>query len=598
MSKSVDFSSHYATPAEIKDFPNEPELQSTMDRLWDSGLDAANQAAIVSNPWTVDNQAPCSWYVNRKEVQLPLDSHIVEPVFWTAFPNRLKLYFSQTEKSPYGLSVQQVYHLADFADVTLSPYPANVPDKDPSNNGLPFKIPSKTCPNMSWQESQSTWQGYDPNGPRGWLDEYCEWAVTRNKDGKITKINFTCENPEYWYTLWKVSPSRVAELYTQLLDNGTTITVEDLQLKDANGELVIDPFTDAPAYNPLNKWNVGTIADSEKGGAVHLTSPPNTIGAEILLASQATLLRDLPAQQYNMQRLVCAGAFGRPYRNSDPHIGFQVNQVIKNLTVKAMLTNPLGLYLQAPDFSSYTFPAGTQLTDWFSIVRGRAALDDGENYDQILHMQFHAPEGFTLEDVTIGTTVEGGARGPSQQPQAIKYAGQIAETFKVGIAASAVPSEPSQKQQPLPNVIAKTSECNGYPAMVIAENVLNAMMAVNQNPPFVSFPAYLNRNTSYQNIVVQAGYVSPTGNVTQATIKACREDGSVDSNIIIVVNQVTNSNGTPVGGGSGNSAGYYNFFVTIHVEAGAESGLRGVIVKNPASTERSTPMPGLLYINV
>ncbi|WP_440055253.1 hypothetical protein ACSLBF_03690 [Pseudoalteromonas sp. T1lg65] len=598
MSNIIDFSNRYATPADVQDFTDDPALQQQMDTFWDIGLDAANQAAIVSNPWTVNYQAPCDWYVNRKEVNFPLSAHIVEPVFWTAFPNRLKLYFSATEKSPYGMTDDQVFHLADFGDVELANYPPQLPPKDSSNDGLPFKIPSKTCPYMSWEESQSTWKGYDPYGPRGWLDEYCEWAVTRNEQGKITKINFTCENPEYWYTLWRVSPQKVAQLYNQLLDNGTTITVDDLQLKDSNNNVVIDPLTGAPAYNPLNKWNTGTVADGTKGGAVHLTSPPNTIGAEILLASQATLLRDLTPEQYNMQKLVCAGSFGRPYRNSDPHIGLQVNQVIKNIGVKAMLTNPLGLYLQAPDFSNYTFPSGTSVDDWFSVIRGRVAGEDGESYDQILHMQFHAPAGYTLEDVTIGTTVEGGAHGPSQTPHPIKYAGQIADTFKVGIAATAVPQPDGTKpQNPLPPVSSRTEESNGYPSMIIGQSVFNAMTAVNANPPFVSLPVYLNKNTSYQNIIVQAGYVSPSQNVDQATIVAYKPDGSVDPNVIFDISKVTDSDGTPVGGGSGSTEGFYNFFVTLHVEAGAATGLRGVLVKNPASQQTAIPLPGLIYIN-
>ncbi|ABE55364.1 conserved hypothetical protein [Shewanella denitrificans OS217] len=595
MNDKIDFTSIYATPAQIQDFPDNKSLQEQMDNLWDQGLDAANQASTVSNPWTATNQAPCNWYVNRKDVSFPLSTHIVEPVFWTAFPNRLKLYFSQTEKSPYAFTNEQVLHLADFGDID---YNGDIP-KDPSNDGLPFKIPSQTCPQMSWEQASSDWKGYDPYGPRGWLDEYCEWAVTRNPQGQIIAINFTCENPEYWYTLWKVDPQRVAELYNELLSTDTTITVEDLQLKDSKENIVIDPFTNAPAYNPLNKWNKGTIATNIGGGAVHLTSPPNTIGAEILLAAQATLLRELAPDNYNMQSLVCAGAFGRPYRNSDPHIGLQVNQVIKNVGVKIMLTNPLGLYLQAPDFSNYTFPEGTCVNDWFSVVRGRRANTDGESYDQILHMKFHAPTGYTLEDVTIGALVEGSANGPSQTPQPIQYAGQIADTFKVAIAATAVPQpEGTPVQIPLPPVGNKNGESDGYPSMIIGNQVFEAMTAVNPNPPFVALPVYLNPSQTYQDILMQVSYVSDSDNVNQATIEIYNSDSTaIDPNITITLKKVTNSDGTPVGGGSGSNGGLYNFFVTIAVAAGTTPGLRGILIKNQAATEAPTPLPGLIYIN-
>ncbi len=592
---NVDFSNVYSTPAQVQDFYDEPPLQDKMDTLWDQGLDAANQASIVSNPWTATNQAPCDWYVNRKEVSFPLDSHIVEPVFWTAFPNRLKLYFSQTEKSPYAFTDEQVFHLADFGDVNYTSDLATEQSKD----GLPFKIPSQTCPQMSWTQESSDWKRYDPYGPRGWLDEYCEWAVTRNQNGQITNINFTCENPEYWYTLWKVEPQKVADLYNELLSKGDSISVEDLQLKDSKGKVVNDPFTGAPAYNPLNKWNSGTIADSTHGGAVHLTSPPNTIGAEILLAAQATLLRELPPENYNMQSLVCAGAFGRPYRNSDPHIGLQVNQVVKNVDVKIMLTNPLGLYLQAPDFSNYTFPKGTCVDNWFSVVRGLRAGVDGRSYDQILHMKFHAPSGHTLEDVTIGTLVEGGANGPSQTPQPIKYAGQIADTFKVAIAATAVPKPAeTQAQTPLPPVGHKSGESNGYPSMIIGKQVFEAMSEVNANPPFVALPVYLQPGIEYKDILMQVSYVSASDNVKQATIGIYNSDGStVDPNVTVKVNEVLNSDGTPVGGGSGSNGSLYNFYVTLEVTPGATPGLRGVFINNPASTEAPKPLPGLIYID-
>jgi hypothetical protein len=33
------------------------------------------------------------------------------------------------------------------------------------------------------------------------LDEYCEWHVTRDPDGKIRRVTFTSEPPEYWQAL-------------------------------------------------------------------------------------------------------------------------------------------------------------------------------------------------------------------------------------------------------------------------------------------------------------------------------------------------------------------------------------------------------------
>ena len=134
--------------------------------------------------------AKADWYVDPTETEVSFASK--EPIFWTAFPNRLKMYFSSDEKSPYQLDPMQVYALGDYG---------NLPEAKAFPTGLPFIIPSERSPYLNWKQAVDKWAQYDPNGPRGWLDEYCEWAVTRNAEGKITKISFTCENPEYWYTL-------------------------------------------------------------------------------------------------------------------------------------------------------------------------------------------------------------------------------------------------------------------------------------------------------------------------------------------------------------------------------------------------------------
>ena len=117
----------FSTPAKIRDFADNPDHQALMDRHWDLGLLAYTQAANVSNPWTVDYQAPCDWYVNPAEQDVPQGGK-AEPIFWTAFPNRLKIYFSENEKSPYKLSPMQVYALGDFG---------NIPQSGQFETGLP-----------------------------------------------------------------------------------------------------------------------------------------------------------------------------------------------------------------------------------------------------------------------------------------------------------------------------------------------------------------------------------------------------------------------------------------------------------------------------
>jgi hypothetical protein len=562
----------FSTPSLIQDFSENPTLQQQLNQYWDLAIDAYTQAALVSNPWTVNYQAPCDWYVNPKNADNTV-ANPVEPIFWTAFPNRLKIYFSTAEKSPYQMDNAQVFALADFG---------NIPQSRAFPTGLPFIIPSKRCPNLNWQQPISEWVQYDPKGPRGWLDEYCEWAVTRNSDGKITKIVFTCENPEYWYSLWQVSPEKVLTLYQQLVN--PNVALEDLMLPSTDGKgFVTDPTTGRAAYNPLNKWNSGTVATETYGGAVHLTSPPNTIGAEIMLAAQATLLRELPADQYNMQRMVCAGAYGRAYRNSDPHIGLQVNQLVKNLNVKVTLTNPVGLYLQRPDFSSYKF---------YKVIRGRTAEQAGTTYDQILHAEFSVPEelGYTVSDILIGNAVP----GSSQVPVPILYAGQIAETFHVCLAGTAItPATGEPSQSFLPPVSDITGNTNGQVSMLLANPILLAMQAVNPYPPFVQLPVQINQGQTLTNMALQVSYAND--NFNDAQIAFWDEQGNSESGISVAITAIETADGTPAGKSSGGD-GLFNYILSISVAATVSTGLKGVTVRNP-NCDMPVPLPGVLNVN-
>lgn len=568
----------YTPPAGQQDFSDSAE-QARFNTLWDRALDAYTQAAIVSNPWQVVNQAPCPWYVNPK-LNPPAADAPVAPVFWTAFPNRLRIYFAASEQSPYQYSETQVYALADFG---------NVMPESQLQTGIWNMIPAKRCPNLTWTESLDTWKAYDPYGPRGWLDEYCEWAVTRNSEGKILKVSFTCENPEYWYTLWQVSPQEVLNLYQSLVH--PNVTLDDLVLHDQTGNVVTDPVSGNPAYNPLNKWNRGTIATDSYGGAVHLTSPPNTIGAEIMLASQSTLLRDLPPEKYNMQNLICTGQFGRPYRNSDPHIGFQANQVVKNLNVMVTLSNPVGLYLQTPDFSSYKTPDGTPASEFYTVVRGRTAQEAGTSYDQILHAVFEVPadKGYTVSDILIGSAVQ----GSSQVPVPILFAGQIAQTMKVCLSATAVtPPTGSTPQAPLPAVKDLEGAVHGAVSMLLANTVLLAMQAVNQFPPFVQLPVAMQPGQTLADMALQVSYAND--NFKDAQIQFYL-NGAPDPEIVTTVTAIDASDGVPAGLSSGGD-GLYNYVLTIAVSPKAQAGFRGVVAINPNSQQPIIPLPGVLYI--
>ncbi|MEO7735876.1 MAG: hypothetical protein ABIY55_33280, partial [Kofleriaceae bacterium] len=183
---------------------------------------------------------------------------------------------------------------------------------------------------------------------------------------------------------------------------------------------------------------------------MHLTSPPNTLGAEIYLGAAATIARG-DAVSGNAATLICCTHYGRPYRNSDPHIGFVINQKTYNPpgSYAGTLANPVGLYIQSPtqtSWAAYTMPAGsgsyTAQSCW-TIVRGRTAAQAGVGYDQILRVEFAMPPALAAQGLTVSDIQIGGAK--------IQYASQIQQTFNMTLGAMVIPSAlPVQPQQDCP----------------------------------------------------------------------------------------------------------------------------------------------------
>lgn len=421
----------FGTPAFIQDFPQDSAEQEALDALWSARVDGFTQQAILGDPWNSGNQADQSSYYDPLQTDIPSDA-VAALVTWTAFPNRLVQYLGadQSPANPYNLTNDQLLAIAD------------------SGSGFE-QIPTVHCPQADWSGDLGP---YGPYGPRGWLDEYCEWSVTRDGDGKIVRVDFVCENPEYWYTLWQISPARVAALYEATLNQDVpaerqiTVTVEDLQLVDGSGQPVIDPSTGRPAYNPLNKWNSGTVSTrtgsaSDGGGAMHLTSTPNTLQTELGLAGGATVLR--ATGNGDPQALICCGQYGQSYRNSDPHIGQQVNVAVSTPAIVS-LADPPGLYIQPPaNWALFTAPSGLDASECWQVVRGVTQLVDPVTGDDFpgafnLHVAFQIPDswpaGTTVEDIKIAG-------------KPITYAGQIAQTFQVGLYPRGLPA-PMPPAQP------------------------------------------------------------------------------------------------------------------------------------------------------
>ena len=428
------------------------------------------------------------------------------------------------------------------------------------------------CPAIDWKSPidlpDDPWKPFGPRGPRGWQDEYCEWSVTRDpKTKKILSVMFTCENPDYWFTLWQVDPHVVLKIYRETIS--PKVKLVDLCLVDACGHLVINPLTGQPAYNPINKWNAGTATiPGVRGGAMHLTSPPNTLGAEVYLAAAATLLRNLP--NYDEQDMICCSQYGQPFRNSDPHIGFNANQLVKNAGLTISLADPVGLYIQEPNWGVYKTPDGASASDFWTVTRGK-----GPN--QILHAVFAVPpsKGYTVSDITI-----------NDKP--INWGGQIAQTFQIRLMATGFPGSALPPQQVL-SCTPPDGISNPTPQAItlIPNNLLEAY-----NKLFTIDGVVRN------NPVLPAPILTPGQTVElalQCSDVAANPDISFGEGVDVTINSESPTGTAAAGSRKASDLATRTFQLTLAVATDAAPGLRSVSVTNPGQTT-VIPAPAFLTI--
>ena len=243
---------------------------------------------------------------------------------------------------------------------------------------------------------QQRWKRADSS--RDVQDEYCEWSITRRADGKITRITFTCEGPEYWELLAQTQPDTVLSLYQEFVDSA--VQRDDL-------------FDASEAYIPRNKWNSTTT-----NGAMHLIQRANTLNAEIELSAAASIVRVHNGRELTgEQELIECAQYGVPQRNSDPHIGGVVNSVAR-LKSDLALSNPVGLYFKGLSTAGWATPDGSDPQSYWKYVRGSA--------DHPVRAVYEVPNsnGFTVSDITI-------------QGLPIMFAAQIVDFISIKLTAVA-----------------------------------------------------------------------------------------------------------------------------------------------------------------
>ncbi|MCB1488644.1 MAG: hypothetical protein KDJ88_14460 [Bauldia sp.] len=437
-------------PAMIRDLADNPASQALLNRDWNTNVNGWTEQAILGDPWSSLFDSYNDYYFNPRSTDI--DGAIVQQIAWNAFPNRIMYYFP-------AFTREQQWEFADTG--TLNGGAAGSPM---------INTADVECGILAGRPGDVERISFPPYGYRGWLDEYCEMAVRRDGAGKLERIDVTCENPEYWFTLWRVDRERVLALYREIL--GPQVAMEDLELR-VDGAAVIDPATGQPAYDPLNKWNRGTVMDDGGGGAVHLTSTPNTLQTEIGLAGEIAAQRR--QGNANATELICANDYGQLHRNSDPHISQVGNQIV-GLGYRISLANPVGLYLQRPDFRSWrlpddpNLPPGARPDDLYRVVRGRETLPGfPETYDFILNARLEIPDAWRRAGVSFGladVTING---------VPLRWGSQVLETFNVALVAMAIPAErPAPKLRNVVRLPEGSLTAGAAPVQIMFEELWDA----------------------------------------------------------------------------------------------------------------------------
>lgn len=637
----------FSTPAYIEDLKHKPELQAALNQAWNDNCNGWTEQAILGNPWTSLFQAFQDYYYNP--LTTDLSNGVQAMVTWPAFPNRISFYYEDNH-FPYfdssdpgtGLTSAEQQQMADLGTVAgrtmgnilqgcaCNPYPAD-PGIAPA--AVPPLLSGDDRTTYSCGGSDVRAVAYAPFGPRGWLDEYCEMAKLLDENGRIQKIHFTCENPEYWHTLWNVDPDRVVELYRETLQNDRVV-LNDLVLHDKDGIPVIDPSTGRKTYNPLNKWNSGmdlrsanpladrgTVMSATAGGAMHLTSTPNTLQTELQLASGSTVQRDLANSNANASELICVAQYGQINRNSDPHIGQIGNQVV-GLQYRISLANPIGLYIQMPDFSSWTLPgdrgipADARPEELWHIVRGQKHLPGfAPSMNFLLHVRLEVPKRWKDSgadpDLCVSDMMINGAP--------IVNASQVMQTFNVALFPLALKADrPAPKQ---PGVIS-ANPMGAFPQQIMYANVWDAYYGTTYTVPWrrswdnqpITMNLASNSVIVAPNVHVKEGeaktvHLVLTGtNFTEVkgtlpTVAFIRHDsvtpnnpaGEVDDTIAVKVTALENVNYTV----PGNSAPGEQSLLRLEVSLSADTvpGVRDLRVENP-DWEGATPAAARWFLQV
>ena len=254
------------------------------------------------------------------------------------------------------------------------------------------------------------WQRADDS--RNNQEEYCEWEVVRDpaQQNKVVRVTFTCETTDYYTFLAEQNPDLLLALYR----------------KHVSPSVELDDLIAGGRYVAQNKWNYPQTVGAH-GVLMHMAQINNSFEAAVNLTAVASWPRvDGDGRPITgEQALIACRPFGDSRRHSDPHIGAEINALVRAGN-EISFADPVGLYMDSIDQSDWETPDGSDPADWYRIVRGTR--------DYMLRVVFEAPAAVShvLGDIKIGG-------------RKIQFGGQIAEKIQIrirGIARTAAAPAP------------------------------------------------------------------------------------------------------------------------------------------------------------
>ncbi|XP_038074570.1 uncharacterized protein LOC119742563 [Patiria miniata] len=314
---------------------------------------------------------------------------------WSDFINQTMNEVIQVEETIVGVGKSQFYN------PQIKPAGEDRVTQKVTWNGFPRRL-QQDFPE-SYLEVADKQDGWPHNGEEFKKarnqDEYLEWYVYKNDRGQITRVDFTCEGPEYWDCLFQWEPETCLALYKNYIS--PDVKLQDLYTEDQGKKI----------YDTYNKWNT-------TDGCMHLNCPPNSLGAEVRLAGDASIIRKKNGSIItDSQELINCSQYGRADRNSDPHIGSACNSLCR-LGKRISIANPVCLFIADVKTAGWTTPNGDDASKYMKLLRGTA--EEGLRYS----LEVPASEGFTVGDIEIAGVP-------------IQYGGSVAFLMDVGLTAEA-----------------------------------------------------------------------------------------------------------------------------------------------------------------